>query len=106
MAHIDEWEYDPKTSEFLPKNEAAREIFKHNQTTGNTTLTHGQHVARRKALKISESVDTTGSADPLGPGWVKVPLPTKTQHEQASAFRRMGFSEAAAAVAAGLPQPK
>jgi len=31
---------------------------------------------------------------PLGPGWVKTPVPRSTECSQAAAFRRMGFSEA------------
>lgn len=51
----------------------------------------------RKTTEIHESSEI---AEPsLGPGWVRVAVPTPVERAQYDAFRAMGFTEAEAAIA-------
>jgi|HubBroStandDraft_1064217.scaffolds.fasta_scaffold00047_12 hypothetical protein len=61
--------------------------------------------ATKQALKERVLLSEDRKNESLGPGWVRVPVPSAQADVQVASFKRLGLSEEEAKVAAGVSRP-
>jgi hypothetical protein len=93
--NIAQWKEDPRhQGTLIAISEDARAALAAQAAT---------HEAVGTAIDIQEAASArkpVTEPKTLGPGWVRIAVPTAVERAQAEAFRRMGFTEAEAELAA------